>query len=407
MGLSYHERDDCRLCGWGILLPVLELPPTPPANELTAETAPPSDLFPLRLAQCQACCHVQLPVVVDPSRLFTNYHYVSGTSPVFRKHLAQQALSIQPKSQGLVLEIGSNDGTLLNEFKQLGHRVLGIDPAQNLAAEANRQGLTTLPEFFGAALAMRILRDHGPADLVVANNVFAHADDLEGIARGVELLLSSHGRFVFEVGYLPAVLRGGYFDTVYHEHLSYHHLAPLRGFFHRLGMRLYDADYVDSQGGSIRCFVMREDDAPPPTERLVMMLDSEEQFLPAAIKALPGKVQAAADRYRELIGGLCTWDWQPKIVAFGAPAKAVTLMAAFDINPGRFYAPEVIYEENPLKQGLWTPAPRIPIRPAHELLTSEADVCVVFAWNFAEDIRARYRSFKGRWLVPLPEPRWL
>lgn len=403
--MGYRERSDCRLCGRASLQPVLELPPTPPANELVPLGAPPSDKFPLRLAQCLDCGHVQMPVVVDPGRLFTEYRYVSGTSPVFRRHLARMAIDVQPSTPGLVVEIGSNDGTLLHEFGQLGHRVLGVDPAQNLAAECNARGLPTLPEFFDEPLAQRILREYGPANLVVANNVFAHADGLEGIARGVERLLAGNGRFVFEVGYLPKVLEGRYFDTVYHEHLSYHHLRPLLPFFERIGLHLYDAELVDSQGGSVRCHVRRKG-LGGPSMRLTELLVAEDG-LPARVRQLQRGVEDARAKYQRLIGGMCSWDWQPKLVAFGAPAKCVTLMAAFGMEPGRFFTPEVIYEENPLKVGLCTPAPRIPIRPAHELLASDADICVVFAWNFAADIRERYKSFRGRWVVPLPEPGFL
>lgn len=344
-----------------------------------------------------------MPVVVDPSRLFTEYRYVSGTSPVFRRHLQDQAFTIRPPQPGFVVEIGSNDGTLLHEFQQLGHRVLGVDPAQNLAAKANEQGLPTLAEFFDAPLAERILRDHGAADLVVANNVFAHADDLEGIARGVERLLSGNGRFVFEVGYLPAVLANRYFDTVYHEHLSYHHLRPLVPFFERLGLALYDAEEVDSQGGSVRCHVMREGGFGR-TARLEEMLE-EEHHVADSVAGLPDLVRDVAEAYKTQVAQFAAWDSHPRVAAFGAPAKCVTLMAALGMQPGGFATPEVIYEENPLKCGLCTPYPRIPIRPAHELLLKgDTDVCVIFAWNFQEDIRRRYKRFKGKWLVPLPEP---
>lgn len=379
----------------------MQLPDTPLANELCHQDAPPSDLFPLGLNRCTACGHVQLSVVADPARLFTSYKYVSGTSPVFRKHLLNFAVATQPKIPGFVLEVASNDGTLLNEFQQLGHRVLGVDPAANLAQEANRQGLPTLPEFFTPQLADRILRDHGPADLVCGLNCFAHIDDLGGVFQGVERVLAGNGRLVFEVGYWPAMMRGRYFDTVYHEHLSYHHLRPLVPFFERLGLRLWDAELVDSQGGSIRCHVMREAAAPPQTQRLAELLEGEES-VPAECAQLQGRVAAAREAYHRAVAGYS------RVCAFGAPAKCVTLMAAFGIVEGAPTTPQVIFDENPLKSGLYTPAPRIPIRPGYELVMQgkgDYDLCVIFAWNFAEDLRKRYKAFKGRWLVPLPEPR--
>lgn len=368
--------------------------------------APPSDLFPLSLNRCGACDHVQLGVVVDPGRLFSHYLYTSGVAPTFRRHLAKMALATQPRSPGFVLEVASNDGTLLHEFRELGHRVLGVDPARNLAEECNKRGLPTLPEFFDEALALRVLREHGPADLVVANNVFAHADNLGSTARGVETVLTGDGRFVFEVAYLPIMLRNRYFDTVYHEHLSFHGLRPLVPFFERLGLRLWDAELVDSQGGSIRCHVMREAAAPPTTRRLAELLEAEDS-VPAECAKLQGRVEEARMAYHGLLmTGM--GDTRKRVAAFGAPAKCVTLMAAFGIDSRSDWAPTVIYDENPLKAGLYTPAPRIPIRPGYELLMKgDHDVCVVFAWNFEADVRKRYRKFPGRWLVPLPEPRLL
>ena len=208
----YRRRDTCRLCSSTHLTKVLSLTPTPPANAFVADTAldKKQPTFPLDLFFCEDCTHVQLLDVVDPELLFANYVYVSGTSPVFVKHFQDYASNIAEHfvdnpSNGLAVDIGSNDGTLLAQFKSLGLDVLGIDPAREIARQATVNGIETWPEFFSVDLAAKILAERGQAKVVTANNVFAHADDLAGITKGVRSLLAPDGVFVFEVSYLVDV----------------------------------------------------------------------------------------------------------------------------------------------------------------------------------------------------------
>ncbi|MEK9754832.1 MAG: methyltransferase domain-containing protein, partial [Rhodospirillaceae bacterium] len=208
-----HRRATCRLCGSSELTQVLSLAPTPPANAFVPESelGRPQEVFPLDLFFCEDCHHVQLLDVVDPELLFANYVYVSGTSPVFVKHFDDYAAAViadyvpDPAGQ-LALDIGSNDGTLLKAFKARGMNVLGVDPARDIAAKATADGIETLATFFTAALAEEIRAARGPARVITANNVFAHADDLAGIADGIRALLAPDGVFVFEVSYLLDIL---------------------------------------------------------------------------------------------------------------------------------------------------------------------------------------------------------
>ncbi|MEK7244962.1 MAG: methyltransferase domain-containing protein, partial [Pseudomonadota bacterium] len=227
-----RRRADCRLCGARRLTRVLALTPTPPANAFVPASARgvPQVCFPLDVFFCEDCGHVQLLDVVNPRVLFENYVYVSGTSPVFVRHFEDYARTVverfRPAAGSLALDIGSNDGTLLGFFRKAGLNVLGIDPARAIAAEATKRGIETWAEFFGPALAARIRTERGPAAVITANNVFAHADDLAGIADGVRDLLGPDGVFVFEVSYLVDVYENTLFDTIYHEHLAYHSVAP-------------------------------------------------------------------------------------------------------------------------------------------------------------------------------------
>ncbi len=215
---------------------VLALTPTPPANAFVPKDAlsESQPTFPLDVFQCQSCGHTQLCDVVNPDHLFRNYVYVSGTSPAFVKHFEDYAKSISRRlgrATGLVIDIGSNDGTLLGAFKSMGYDVLGIDPAREIASRASANGIETIPSFFDQSVAENILDKYGQASIITANNVFAHSDHLDEILEGVRLLLQDDGLFVIEVSYLVDVVEKILFDTIYHEHLAYHALTPLITFF--------------------------------------------------------------------------------------------------------------------------------------------------------------------------------
>lgn len=399
--IDYSVRSDCRLCG-AATDTVFDLGATPLANEYpAAPIARGQDVFPLYLVRCTVCAHVQLPVVVEPTRLFRQYAYQSGTSPIFREHLSAFAKDVRPGARGdFVVEFGSNDGTLLREYAAEGFRVLGIDPARNLAEQATASGVPTIAEFFDEDLASEIRRVHGAAELIVANNVFAHADDLSGIARGVATLLSPTGRFVFEVGYLLDVIRDGLFDVVYHEHVSYHHLLPLRGFFERYGLVLYDAHRVPSQGGSVRCFVRLRSavDDSQPTARLCGLFDHETATGVDA-RSLKESIRAVADGLQQTLRRHAA---RGQVVAgFGAPAKLTTLVYACGLGASDL---AFIGDDNPLKVGRCTPGQFIPIVSTSELLRRRPDALVIFSWNFAAEIinRCRRSGYVGRIITPMP-----
>jgi SAM-dependent methyltransferase len=397
--VSHRIRKDCRLCGSADLVTVLELAPTPPANEfLPADFTGEQEKFPLYLAQCKACGHVQLPVVVDPERLFRNYVYVSGTSPAFVAHFeayAQACITEHGLSPGdLVVDIGSNDGTLLRAFQNAGMRVVGIDPAEAIASKATESGIETWPVFFDRKVAHSIHEQYGPAALVVANNVFAHADDLREIALGVrDLLDPARGRFVFEVQYLVDLVEKTLFDMVYHEHLSYHHLAPLVPFFNSIGMTLVDAEHVDTHGGSIRCTVAPRKNRPQ-SERLLGMLEIERHSLAGEPFE---RLRLRIDQARETFW----YNAQSGTVGYGAPAKLTTLCHELGITGKHI---EYVVDDSPWKQGLTTPGTRIPV-VSDIARRDPPEAVVIFAWNFAPQIAAKLRAsgYTGRIVTPLPE----
>jgi SAM-dependent methyltransferase len=410
---DWAARETCRLCDSHKLRPVVDLGETPLANEFPHEPAgdgPAQESFPLYLALCEGCGHVQLPVVVDPVRLFRDYVYVSGTSPVFVEHFRRYAAALLPEltPNDLVVEIGSNDGTLLRFFKEAGMRVLGIDPAVDIAERATNSGVPTWASFFDSAARRTIDAVHGKARLVVANNVFAHADDLAGIAKNVRKLLTDDGRFVFEVSYLGDVVDKCLFDTVYHEHLSYHSLTPLVQFLHRCGMWVYDAERVDTHGGSLRVTAVPiphlfEQLKPPVcvvSPRAVRLVLEEADKGLHTVETLAGLQARITNEASAMNAQLrAIKERGGRIAGYGAPAKATTLLCTFGIAD----CLDFVVDDSPLKQGRWLPGGRVPVLPSGAIAERKPTHVLVLAWNFAESIREKLAAFTaagGEIIVP-------
>jgi len=409
MSEDCRRRHTCRLCGGRDLTLVVRLTPTPPANAFVGEATKSKDQphFPLDVFLCGDCAHVQLLDVVDPRLLFEDYVYVSGTSPVFVEHFARYAEAVvkrfNPKPGDLVVDIGSNDGTLLRKFKDRGLRVLGVDPARAIARRATEAGIETIADFFTPALAAAIRDKYGPAALITANNVFAHADDLAELRDGASSLIAPDGVFVFEVSYLMDVVEKTLFDTIYHEHLAYHSVAPLTRFFAAGGMELFAVQRVDVHGGSLRGMAGLAGGphaADGTVEWLIASevqagLDRTETFL-----AFADHIEDLGRALKRLISRIKAEG--KTIAGFGAPAKATTLMYHFGIGPD---VVDFIVDDSPLKQGLYTPGHHIPVLPAQALYERRPDYVIVLAWNFAPSIIAKHSAFRdggGRFIVPLP-----
>ncbi len=405
-----RRRSTCRLCSSGGLSKVLSLAPTPLANAfVTAEERDAEQRrYPIELGMCRECGHVQLLDVVDPRKLYEHYVYVSGTSPVFVRHFESYARYVcerfAPTPGGLVVDIGSNDGTLLRFFQKAGSRVIGIDPAKEIGEASRRSGIPVITGFFTPELGARIAAEHGHADVITANNVIAHIDDLNAVVQGIGHLLSPGGVFVFEVSYLVDVLDKTLFDTIYHEHLDYHTVEPLVPFFARHGLELIEAIRVDTHGGSLRGVVQRAGGRHPVGASVGEAIANETRMQMRE----EGTFRAFDDHIREigeqLVRLLRELKSQGKSIAgFGAPAKATTLLYQLGIEPDMI---DFIVDDSPLKQGRFSPGMHIPVVPAQELYDRRPDYVVVLAWNFAQPIVAKHAAYReggGRFIVPLPE----
>ena len=403
---ALRERRDCRLCGSTKLERVVELKPTPPANAFIAGPEPQA-VYPLELMLCSGCGHLQLHHIVDPELLFRDYVYAAGTSPVFVAHFkryAEDAIArFKLQAGDLVVDVGSNDGTLLQFFQSSGLRVLGIDPARQIARRATEAGIPTLSEFFDVAIARTIRGKHGPARLVTANNVCAHVDDLAGFVAAVRELLAPDGVFIFEVSYVLDVYEKTLFDTIYHEHLDYHSVKPLVGFFERAGLPLFAAERVPTHGGSLRGMAgvgqqVNESVEQRLAEEEVAQIDRATSWL-----AWSAKIDAVRDQLLSLVRGLKAEG--RSIAGYGAPAKATTLLENFGLGAETI---DFIADDSRLKQGLLTPGSHIPVVAADAIYERKPDYVVVLAWNFADSIIARHAPFReagGHFIVPLPEVR--
>jgi SAM-dependent methyltransferase len=310
----------------------------------------------------------------------------------------------KPAPGSLVLDIGSNDGTLLKCFKQAGMAVLGIDPARAIARAASGQGIETLTDFFSLPLAEKIREERGPAAVITANNVFAHADDLIGITEGIRHLLAPDGVFIFEVSYLADVYRDTLFDTIYHEHLAYHTVKPLAGFFARHGLELIAAERIESHGGSLRGIVQHAG-GPHKIAASVAARIAEEERLGLDKSATLTQFAADIDGIkRNLTAVLKDLKAHGKSIAgFGAPAKATTLMYHFGLGPDVI---DFIVDDSPLKQGLFTPGHHIPVLPSAALYERNPGYVLILAWNFAGPIMKNHEKFTragGHFIVPLPK----
>jgi SAM-dependent methyltransferase len=404
------HRTTCRLCDSGDLAVVLALTPTPPGDHYVTGDALhlPQPAYPMTLVMCGQCGLAQLPDVVDPELLYRNYIYNTSISLGLVRHFDQYAAAVLERvpvnPQSLVIDIGSNDGTLLRAFKDRGMRVLGVDPARDVARAATEAGLETLPAFFSATLAADLRRDFGPAAVVTANNVFANVDDLHDFVEGVRRLLAPGGVFVFETGYFPDLVRHRIIDNIYQEHLSYYSVKPLQQFFPRHGMRLVAVDHEATKGGSIRGFVQLADQGSSLTTGMLPALIEQET---AGGFDRPDRLRYFSDTVETLRIGLAALVGELRargrtLAGYGASVGVTTLLYYFDLGTALSF----LVDDNPVRHGRFTPGHHIPVLPSDALYDRRPDDVLLLAWRYAEPImnrHERYRQGGGRFIRPLPE----
>ena len=402
----------CRSCQGPDLIPILDLGSVPLANALLkeADLAQGEAEFPLHLVFCPRCTLLQIRETVDPETLFHDYPYFSSCSDTMLSHARDLAESIMKKfnigPDSLVVEIASNDGYLLRNFVEREIPSLGIEPAANVARVATENGIPTVCEFFGPALATRLKREGRQADLILANNVLAHVADTNGFAAGVATLLKPRGCAVIEFPYARDMIEQTEFDTIYHEHLCYFSLNAVRNLFTRHGLCLTDVEHVPIHGGSLRIFLQPESTRTGSSRTVEMMIAEERE------RGMTGAVyyetfSRRVDRLREqLLAELGRRkEAKQSIAAYGASAKGSTLLNYCGIGPETL---DFIVDCSPVKQGRFAPGNHLPILAPEALRKRRPDAVLLLAWNLADEIfrqQTAYLEGGGEWIVPIPEVR--
>jgi len=385
------------------------MPHCPPVDNYRFEGDPNSNLpaFPMDLYMCSQCGHAQLLDVVDPDILYGNYIYTSRSSSDLDGHFenyAKKLLSyagLTPSS--LVIDIGSNDGLLLSKFKKLGCVVQGVDPARAIAIIARENGIPTVNDFFTPAVVTELLDTVGTADLVCANNVFSHTDDLRQFAECARAILKPQGIFVFEVSYLRDMIENKVIDYIYHEHLAHHSLQPLKLFFESLGMRLFDVERIPTKGGSIRGYVSLEharwkEDAV--VSNLIEQEVSVRLYDADRYRALQNEFELLKTNVREIL-----YESRVRgntIASYGASATTTVLNELLSVNEHLSF----IVDDNTERHGRLSPGHKIKVHPPKQLLSKMPEYVFISAWRFAKEIISRnseYIARGGKFLVPLPK----
>ncbi len=366
-------------------------------------------LYRLAVAYCPECHLVQITHRVNPEKLYGNYLYFSSYSDAFVKHSAAMAESLTRQftldANSLVMEIASNDGYLLQFFKQKGIPILGIEPAKNIAKVAVEKGIPTLNKFFGPESVDEILKEKGQADIIIGNNVLAHVPLINDFLSSVGKCLKSTGSAVFEFPYLKDLLDHTEFDTIYHEHIFYYSLSAIKILAERAGLELYEASRQDIHGGSLRVFLQKEGRNKVSANVKRILLEEEEFGI--TDKSLYLDFAAKVEKLKAKLVGLLK-ELKSKgntIAAYGAAAKGNTLLNYMRIDNNVI---DFVVDRSTHKHGFLLPGSKIPVLDTDELLKRMPDYTMILAWNFAEEILAQqdeYRKRGGKFIIPIPEMR--
>ena len=376
---------ECRSCGNSDLKRVISLGYQPLANNLLKKQNEKCDLYPLEVNYCSKCHNCQLSVAVDPKKMFDNYLYTSSTSKVFRDHFINAAKKYQKElklniKKSYIIDIGSNDGVALKPFLDLGFKnILGIEPAKNLAKQANKNKIKTFNSFLDKKNLSKIKKN---ADLILASNVFAHSDKLKEMAECMFYLLGKNGTIIIEVQYLMNTLKDLTFDNIYHEHYNYWSLTSLINFFNQFDAKIFKSEKINTHGGSIRVYV-KKDKKVKIDKSVKQILKEEENFGIKKFKTYKefgNKVYKIRENVRKNIKKLR--EKNKLIIGYGAPAKATTGLNFFGVSDEI----DFIVEDNKLKHNKFIPGVKIPIKDKKNIKNSK-NTLIVLAWNFYDDIK--------------------
>ncbi len=403
-----YERKTCRLCESEDLALVLQLTPTPigdayiPKEHLNEI----QETYQIDLMLCNSCGHSQLRHVLNPEILYSKYLYLTSSSLGLVEHFDNYSEEIiseyKLKKGSLVVDIGSNDGVLLNSFKNKEMQVLGIEPATKIAYEATKQGIETLPEFFTQELTKKIKKERGDASVITANNVLSNIDDLTEIAKGVYELLAPDGLFICEIFYLADLMQNIVFDYIYHEHLDYHSVKPLNAFFSRNNLELVNIKKIPTKCGSLRCTVQKTSGQREISNTVDDQISLEAKLgiqSKESFRIFNSKINAAK---KDLITLLDELNSKEKtFAAYGASVTSTSLTYHFGLD--KYF--NFIVDDNPQRQNLFSPGLHLPVLSPQTIYDQHVDYVIILAWRYYKPIIEKNKEFLnkgGHFIVPLP-----
>lgn len=404
MSEIYETIECCRICGSDNIEEVLNLGEQPPANSLyrSDEKRPPD--VPLRLMYCQKCSTVQLGEDVDPEYLFGEYLWVTGTSATAEQYsheFAKKALSqvVDQNKSPYIVEIASNDGTFLKRFIEKGCKVLGIDPAKNIAELAVKNGIPTKADFFTLDLAERLVEKEGKADIVFARNVIPHVKEIHSVIGGINTLINEGGVGIIEVHNAGLILEELHYDYIYHEHLFYYTLKTISGLIERYGLHVFDVMLSPISGGSWVIYFSKN-----KKEKTKELIKHEKKELENNINSyhrwveFSDQVTVHSEKLKKMV-----MQSDKKIPAYGASARSSTLLNFCGITNKHI---SVVIDKNPMKNGLMTAGSNIPVVSFEDGLKEikSSEKILLLAWNFQDEIvqELREAGFSGKFIIPLP-----
>ncbi len=401
----------CRICDEKPLIQILKLGKIPLVNYLPVaeELSTKEKRYPLNLCLCEHCGLVQLDYVISPRTLFQTYHYLTSASKPLIDHFGELASECVRrhflKAGDKVLDVGANDGTLLFEFQKWGIKTLGVDPSHNAVRFAQKRGIEIIPTFFREEAAKTILTQRGIFHIITANNVFAHVADIKSFLKGVKILLEPKGVFIAEFAHLLEMIIKNQFDMIYHEHVSYFSLIVLKKLFDMFDLEIFDAKKILTQGGSLRIYVRNKQKGEVSLNLKKLIWEEEENHITevATLKRFAEEIHEFCEDFRKLI--FKVKKKKKKIVGFGAPAKAVTLLSFCGITAHEI---DYIVDSTSLKQGRFFPGIQVPVYAEEKLATDSCDYLILLAWNFQEEILRKIQPLREKGIkviIPFPKLR--
>ena len=406
------KKNSCRLCGSKNLFEFLNLGFSPISDQIVTKEQldEPEATYPVTVNSCTDCGFCQLGFVVPPELMYNeNYSYDGSATMGLRKHhisIANQICdNFKLDHDSLVIDVGSNAGVLLSGFRDRGCKVLGIDPSVNVANIARDKNIEVIGDLFSSELAERIKNEYGQVSVITGTNVFAHIDDLHDFLKAADILLNENGIICIEAPQLMTLIENLEYDTIYHEHLSYLSLRPLRDFCKKMHMDIFNVEFYEIHGGSFRYFIGREN-MREISENIPKFLELEEQkeiYKKSRLEKFALDVKNQKEELNSLL-----WKLKKegkKIVGISAPAKGNALTNYCKISPDLM---DYITELNPLKIGKFSPGMHIPIVEEDRLLIDKPDYGLILAWNFADEIIKNNQKFVeigGKFIIPIPHPK--